>query len=140
MSERGNLTKVKVKKAQEKYLNFANLAIQEFSDDIELDMNDVTTMLYVCAKIVESKPGVKLKKKRKPDKNEKPKWKINIEKKIETMRGEMSILCEIERNKNPKTRKARKVIRKYKITNVIDIPSIKGELKQKIQVKAQRER
>ena len=112
MSERGNLTKVKVKKAQEKYLNFANLAIQEFSDDIELDMNDVTTMLYVCAKIVESKPGVKLEKKRKPDKNEKPKWKINIEKKIETMRGEMSILCEIERNKNPKTRKARKVIRK----------------------------
>ena len=45
------------------------------------------------------------------------------------MRGEMSILSEIERNKDPKTRKARKVIRKYKITRVIDIPSIKGELK-----------
>ena len=56
------------------------------------------------------------------------------------MRGEMSILSEIERNKDPKTRKARKVIRKYKITNGIDIPSIKEELKQKIQVKAQRER
>ena len=55
--------------------------------------------------------------------------KINIEKDIETMRGEMSILSEIERNKDPKTRKARKVIRKYKITNVIDIPSIKEELK-----------
>ena len=56
------------------------------------------------------------------------------------MRGEMSILSEIGRNKDPKTRKARNVIRKYKITNVIDIPSIKEELKQKIQVKAQRER
>ena len=64
--------------------------------------------------------------------------KINIEKDIETMRGEMSILSEIERNKDPKTRKARKVIRKYKITKVIDIPSIKKELKQKVQVKAQR--
>ena len=37
------------------------------------------------------------------------------------MRGEMSILSEIERNKDPKTRKARKVIRKYKIANVVDI-------------------
>ena len=56
------------------------------------------------------------------------------------MRGEMSILSEIGRNKDPKTRKARNVIRKYKITNVIDIPSIKEALKQKIEVKAQRER
>ena len=55
MSEHENLTKVKVKKPQEKYLNFANLDIQEFCDDIELDMNDVNTMLYACAKAVESK-------------------------------------------------------------------------------------
>ena len=55
------------------------------------------------------------------------------------MRGEMQILNKIERNKDLKTRKARKVIRTYKIINAIDIPSIKEELKQKIQVKAQRE-
>ena len=113
--------------------------IQEFCDDIELDMNDVNTMLYACAKTVESKLGVKPKKKRKPDKNKKPKWKINIEKEIETMRGEMSILSGTERNKDPKTRKARKAIRKYKITNAINIPSIRAELEQEIQVKAQRE-
>ena len=53
MSERENLTKVKIKKSQERYLNFANLAIQEFRDDIERDMNDVNTMLYACAKTVE---------------------------------------------------------------------------------------
>ena len=140
MSKRENLTKVKIKKSQEKYFNFANVAIQRFCDNIELDMNDVNTMLYACAKTVESKHGVKPKKKRKPDKNNKTKWKINIEKEIETMRGEMSILCEIERNIDPKTRKARNVIRKYKIKNVIDIPGIKEELRQKIQVKAQRER
>ena len=97
-------------------------------------------MLYVCAKTVESKLGVKPKKKRKPNKNKKPKWKINIVKKIETMRGEMSILSEIERNKDPKNQKSQNVIREYKITIGIDIPSIKEELKQKIQVKAQRER
>ena len=48
------------------------------------------------------------------------------------MRWEMSIISEIERNIDPKTRKARNVIRKYKTKNVIDIPSIKEELKQKI--------
>ena len=56
------------------------------------------------------------------------------------MRGEMSIISEIEQSKDPKTKKARKVMRKYKITSVIDIPSIKKELKQKMQVKAQKER
>ena len=63
LSERETLTKVKVKKSQEKHLNFANSAIQEFCDDIELDMNDVNTLLHACAKTVESELGVKLKKK-----------------------------------------------------------------------------
>ena len=52
MSECENLAKVKMIKSQEKYLKFANLAIQEFCDDIELDINDVNTMLYACAKTV----------------------------------------------------------------------------------------
>ena len=51
------------------------------------------------------------------------------------MRGEMSILSEIQINENPKTRKAKKVIEKYKITNAIETPSIKQELKQNKQVK-----
>ena len=136
MSECENLTKVKTK-SQEKYLNFENLAIQEFCADIELDMNDLNTMFYICAKTVESSLGVKLKKKIKPDKNNKPKWKTNIKKEIETMRGEILMLSEIERNKDPNTRKARKVIRKYKITSANDIPSIKEELMQIMPVKAQ---
>ena len=62
MSERENVTKVKVKKSQEKYLNFSSLAIREFCDDIELDMNDVNTILHACAKTVEYKIGVEPKK------------------------------------------------------------------------------
>ena len=117
-----------------------NLAIQESCDNIELDLNDVNTMLYACAKTVASKLGVKPKKKTKPDKNKKPKLKINIEKEIKTMRGEMLILSEIDRNKDPKTRKVREVIRRYKSTNDINIPGIKEELKQKMQIKAKTER
>ena len=47
MSERENLTTVKIKKSQEKYLNFANLVIQEVCDDIELDM-----LLIQCCMLV----------------------------------------------------------------------------------------
>ena len=53
MSEGKNLAKVKIKKSQERYFNFANLAIQEFCDDIELDMNDNT--MNACSKTGESK-------------------------------------------------------------------------------------
>ena len=88
-------------------MNFTNLAIQEFCGGINLEINNVNTMLYACTKTVESKLGVKPKNKREPDKNKKPKWQINIEKEIETIRGEMLILNKIERNKDPETRKSR---------------------------------
>ena len=45
------------------------------------------------------------KKKKKPNKNKLPKWKIGIEKEIETMRGEMWILCEIKGIKFQKQKK-----------------------------------
>ena len=91
-------------------------------------MNDVNTMLYACAKAVKSKLRVKPKKKRKPDKHKIPKWKTNAEEEIQRMRREMSILSETKRDKDPK---ARKDIRKYKITSDNDIPNIKEELKEK---------
>ena len=94
-------------------------------------MNDVNTMLYACAKAVKSKLRVKLKEKRKPGKYKIPKWQTNAEEEIQRMRREMSILSETKRDKDPKTRKARKVIRKYKITSDNDIPNIKEELKEK---------
>ena len=53
------------------------------------------------------------------------------------MRKETSIL---KKNKYPNTRKATKVVRTYKVPSAVDISSIKEELKQKIQVKSQRER
>ena len=91
-------------------------------------MSEVNDMLYACAKAVLSKRRVKPKKKKEPGKNKKSKRKINIEKEIETMGGEIPILSGIERNKDLK-RKARMVTRKYKITSVIKIPRIKEELK-----------
>ena len=56
------------------------------------------------------------------------------------MREKMPILSEAERNKDLKRRKAKTVLRKYKITSADHIPSIKEELNSKMQVKAQRKR
>ena len=65
MNEPANLTKVKIKKSQENDLNFANFAIQEFCDDIEMDMNGVNTVLYVCAKPLNLNLELNPKKKQK---------------------------------------------------------------------------
>ena len=45
-------------------------------------MNNVNTMLYACAKIIESKLQVKPRKKTKPDKNKKPKRKFMLKRKL----------------------------------------------------------
>ena len=82
MSERKNLTKLKIKKSQEKYLNFAKLVIQKFFDDIELVMNDVNAMSYVCAKTVDPKLGVKPKKTRKSNKMRNQSGKMILKRKL----------------------------------------------------------
>jgi len=63
---------------------------------------------------------------------------VKIEKEIENFRREISILDELQKDNGKQSRKARKVIRKYKILSKEQIPTIKEELKQKLQVKAQR--
>ena len=68
-------------------------------------------MLLPCCMLVQKQ----LNLKENLIKIKKPKWEVNIEKEIKTTRGEMSMLSEIERNKDPKTRKARKFISYKKV-------------------------
>ena len=74
-------------------------------------------MLRQCCMLVQKQLNLNLelnrKRKKKLSKIENPKLKINIKKKIETMRRQMSILSKIERNKDPKAKKARNVMKKY---------------------------
>ena len=58
--------------------------------------------------------NLELNRKRKENltKIKKPKHKINIQKEIETMRGEMSILSKIERNKDPKNKESQESYKK----------------------------
>ena len=65
--------------------------------------------------LVQKQLNLKLNLKENLIKIKKPKWEVNIEKEIKTTRGEMSMLSEIERNRDPKTRKARKFISYKKV-------------------------
>ena len=56
MSERENVTKIKIKKLQEKYLNLANLAIQEFYDAID----SIRMMLIQCYMLVQKQFNLNL--------------------------------------------------------------------------------
>ena len=61
-----------------------------------------------------------------------------IIKEVEMLRGELSILDELSKGNIIKTRKARKVKRKYKLFDMDEIVKSKELVKQKLQVKAQR--
>ena len=82
--------------------------------------------------------GVKSKKKKSKHINKPPKWKVKIQKEIDALRAELSILDEISKGNAVKTRKARKVRNRNNVTEENSLLTAKETLKQKIHVKAQR--
>ena len=82
--------------------------------------------------------GVKTKKKKSKYTNKPPKWKVKIQKEIDALRAELSILDGISKGTAVKTRKARKVRNRNNVTDENSLLTAKEMLKQKIQVKAQR--
>ena len=78
---------------------------------------------------------MKTKTKKNPHRRKKPRWKNKIEGEIEHMRGELSILTELQKGMNVRGRACRTGKRKYKIKkdNVI---IIKQTVKQKSQLNA----
>ena len=72
--------------------------------------------------------------------SKKPCWKEKIEKELNELRAEVSILDELIRGVKVKPRILNKMKKKYKMKNSEDLAPLKENLKQKIQLKAQRMR
>ena len=72
--------------------------------------------------------------------NKKPRWKEKIEKEINELRGEVSILNELIRVVKVKSKILNRTKKIYKMKNFEDLAPLKETLKQKIQLKAQRTR
>ena len=81
---------------------------------------------------------VKTKKKKSKHADKPSKWKVKIQKEIDALQAELSILDEISKGTAVKTRKARKVRNRYNVTDENSLLTAKETLKQKIQVKFQR--
>ena len=137
--DRDRLMKIRHAHKFKKILNTGNSILEEICFELNPDLTELNELIFSTGKVLQQKCGIKVKKRRKsPPKHQKPKWEAKIDKEIATFRREISLLEELQTNKGLRSGKARKVLRKYNIKDREQIAVIKEELKQKLQVKAQR--
>ena len=139
MNKREILHKIQSNKNTKLKIKTGNSALKEILKEIlkvrEPNLNEVNNLIYATAKVVtEECTG---SKKRKDNKRRKPIWKEKIEKEIEQMRGDLSIISELQRGIDVKGRKCRRMIKIHQLTKE-NITSVKETIKQKMQLKAQR--
>ena len=104
-------------------------------DTQEVEMNEYTELVYATANIVTELCSPK--RKRKVNARKKPSWKQKMEKEIERLRGELSMLSELDSGINVKGKICRNSKRKYKLNEENRI-RMKETVKQRIQLKARR--
>ena len=139
INDRGSLLKVRRTSKYRTIIDVGNEALKQLCNEMDPNLTELNELIYATGNVIQKRCGVKHKRKqnsvRKPNK---PKWQVKIDKEIENLRKEISLLEGHQKGKEIRSGKARKVIRKYKIESNDKIPTIKEELKQKLQVRAQR--
>jgi len=139
LRDRQVLLKIRNSRKYRPMFDVANKALQIICNELNPDLTCLNELLYSAGKVLQEKCGMKLQKKRRNTRGtNKPKWQLKIEKEIEAFRREISLCEELQKDKEIRSGNAKKITRKYKIVSKSQIPSIKEELKQKLQVKAQR--
>ena len=96
--------------------------------------------IYTGAYVVTEKLNGKPKKFTSRRVNTKPRWKERVEKEINELGGEVSILHELIRGVKVKSRILNRMKKKYKMKKLDNLTPLKETLKQKIQLKPQRMR
>lgn len=138
MSERETLPKLSTNNKTRTTITLYNVALRSIVAYTDKDITSLNNLLYATARAVTLHTGIKIKTKKKSHINKQPKWKANLQKEIDSLRAEISILDELSKGINVNTRKSRKLKRKFNIVNQQSITTTKENLKQKMQVKAQR--
>ena len=95
--------------------NLDNCTFESIVRDMTVGMNESNELAYAKAKVV-----IKLsspKRKRKVNARKNPSQKQKMEKEIEHLRGELSILSELVRGVNVKGKMCRKLKRKHKLNS-----------------------
>ena len=80
-------------------------------------LNEINQLLYATGFVISDKVGRIPKQRRQRILYAKPKWQIRIEKQVEKMRGELSLMTEMlkEENRLKKSRKRTVIMRKHNI-------------------------
>ena len=139
LRDRQVLLKIRNSRKYRAIFDVANKALHIICNELNSELTCLNELLYSAGKVLQEKCGMKLQKKRRNTRGtNKPKWQLKIEKEIETFRREISLCEELQKDKEIRSGNAKKISRKYKIVSKSQIPSIKEELKQKLQVNAQR--
>ena len=139
MKTRKKLPKLKMNKNTKKLIRMVKKIIKTTSTD-DMNITDINLMQFAGAPLITNKiTPAKPTTNRKPG-NGPPAWQQRLQKQIDQLRSDLSIIKEyINGNNNKKTkRKFRTIQKKHKITKEEQITTLKEDLKQKLQAKAQR--
>ena len=138
IEEREPLLKLEKNKKNKINIRIDNIALTQIITDIKPnDITKLNELTYSTTKAILERCGMK-KKNRNRTSHKQPAWKRKIQEKTEAFKGELSILEDLSKGINVKTRKGRKVKIKYKLQNENDIKIAKERIKQKAQVKVPR--
>ena len=105
-------------------------------------LNEINQLFYILGFVISGRVVRIPKQRRQRTLHAKPNWLIRIEKQVERMRGELSLMTEMlkEENNSKKSRKGIGITKKHKIKTREDLKTIMELLKMKTQAKAQRMR
>ena len=138
MDNREQLPKIQINRTNLGKIDAYNDALAEILPEMKNDITNLNNLIYATAKAATKAMGIDLTRKRKNNRRSQPRWKMRISKEVESLRRELSILTELEKGINVRTRQGRNVRRKYDFSNSNDILIAKEILKQKISLKSQR--
>ena len=140
INDRESLLKARHTNKYRTIIDVGNEALIQLCNEMDPNLTELNELIYATGKVIQKRCGVKKRKQNSVRKPNKPKWQVKLDKEIKNFRKEISLPEEPQKDKEIRSGKAKKVIRKYKIESNDKIPTIKEELKQKLQVKAQRVR
>ena len=119
MNDREHLPKIQNNSKNKKKIRLSNEEMRQIIKSTKPDITGLNEIIYATAKTIS--PKCSNKKQRKQMKRKKPAWKEKIEKEIEQMRRELSILTELKKGVNVKGQTCRKLKRKYNLDRIYNI-------------------
>ena len=132
------MPKLKMNKNTKKLIRMVNKIIETTSTD-DMNITDINLMQFAgTLPITNKETAAKPTTNRKPG-NGPPAWQQRLQKQINQLRNDLSISSEyITGNTSKKTKwKFKTIWKKHKITKKEQIKSLKEDLKQNLQAKAQ---